>query len=535
MKNMRLLNALITLVLLMVCYSNALQEENILSLKDDRYTTSKQIVTMTVTTDVINTVKPGIFGANNGYRAGGYGIYNEGSRTFNEKMLAAIRASGIQHIRQPGGIEGDYFLWHETVGSVENRIPQVNPFSSHYPTYTDKDGELYNVVFGPDEWIELCKRLDIGLSIQLNAGNGTPREAASFIRYCLDSGVKIESIAVGNEVCMEEERVEGISVTCGPEEYIEFYNEVLSLMGQDMLAELDAKGIPFGCIGLPGSHVLSIHRKWDNTVLSGVNVPADFIDIHIGYSPFDVNLQNASEEAIHLTLLATHTYVRKLLDMEVKSIEANSPDSLIKMSEYGPLGNGYCYGTAGSLYLASFLQTVLEESRVFSADYLPLCFTHGSRNTLINANTVDDLYWTNTVGHLFKLYAEQIGRNVLAVTSENSKTFKAQATGLIPRLLNVAEGDGAVYFDETTGKGSIFLLNRAYRENTIFDIILPFDNVQITRVTELWNENYSKCNTQDEPNAVVPIEVPFDIQPIQRKLSVSAKPVSLVKIDFIVD
>lgn len=512
----------------------ALAEPPVLTLADDRYTTSEQVVSLTVSADAINTVRDGVFGANNGYRDGGYGIYDEESRTFNQEMLEMIRQSGITHIRQPGGIEGDYFHWYETVGPVEDRIPQINPFSSHYPTYTEKDGELYDVIFGPDEWIELCKEVGIGLTIQLNAGTGTPQEAVDFIRYCLDSGVEIESIAVGNEVCMQEERVEGITVTCGPEDYIAFYNEVLALMGEEMLAELDEKGIPFGCIGLPSSHVLSIHRKWDDTVLAGVNVPADFIDIHIGYSPFSVNLNQATEEQIHLTLMATHTYVKKLLDMEVKSINKTSPDTLIKMSEFGPLGNSMCYGTAGSLYLASFFQTVLNEPKVFSADYLPLCFSYTSRNTLIGANTSYDVYWTNTLGYVFRMYADQIGRDVLAVTSENSRTFKAQATGLIPRLLNVAEGDGAVYFDPATGEGSIFLINRAYRDNTVFDVTLPFENAKITNVTELWNEDYSKSNTQAEPEAVVPVKVACDVQPVQGKITVAVKPVSLVKIDFVI-
>lgn len=528
-----MLSILLSLILLLGIFP-AFADNPYLDLADNRYNTCEQTVILSVTADVINSVKSGIFGANNGYRNGGYGIYDEESRTFNSEMLEMIRTSGITHIREPGGIEGDYFHWNETVGPVEERIAQVNPFSSHYPTFTEKDGELYDVVFGPDEWIELCKKVGIGLTIQLNAGTGTPQEAVDFIRYCLDSGVEIESIAVGNEVCMQEERVEGIKVTCGPEEYVDFYNEVLSLMGTDMLTELDEKGIPFGCIGLPSSHVLSIHRKWDDTVLAGVNVPADYIDIHIGYSPFNVNLNQATLEQIHLTLMATHAYVQKLLDMEVKSINKQSPDTLIKMSEFGPLGNSTCYGTAGALYLASFFHTVLAQPKVFSADYLPLCFSYSSRNSLIGANTANGEYWTNTAGYVFKMYAEQIGRNVLASFVENSRTFKAQATGLIPRLLNVPEGDGAVYYDQATGEGSIFLINRAYRDNTVFDVTLPFETAEITRVTELWNEDYSLSNTQAEPNAVVPVEVEYNAQMALGRITVAVKPVSLVKIDFVV-
>ena len=188
----RFVCAFLSLVLLLGCIP-AQAENTVLNLADDRYGTSEQVVAVTAAADVINTVKDGIFGANNGYRGGGYGIYDEENCVFNQDMLEMIRQSGITHIRQPGGIEGDYFHWYETVGPAEDRIPQINPFSSHYPTSAAKDGEPYDVVFGPDEWMELCKAVGIGLTIQLNAGNGTPQEAVDFIRYCLDRGVEIEA------------------------------------------------------------------------------------------------------------------------------------------------------------------------------------------------------------------------------------------------------------------------------------------------------------------------------------------------------
>lgn len=126
------------------------------------------------------------------------------------------------------------------------------------------------------------------------------------------------------------------------------------------------------------------------------------------------------------------------------------------------------------------------------------------------------------------MYSELIGRDVLAVTSENSRTFKAQASGLIPRLLNVPEGDGAVYMNPTTGEGSLILINRAYTDNTVFDVTLPYANAKITKVTELWNEDYSLMK-------VAPVEVACDAQPVDGKLTVATKPVSLVKIDFVIE
>lgn len=527
----KVLSLILALAMLLGC--TALAENPTLNLADDRYATSEQVVAVTATADAINTVKSGIFGVNQRYPEGAFGILNEETHTFDETRLEMIRNSGVTHLRIPGGIEGDYIHWNESIGPVDERIPQVYCW----------DGSSFVLTFGPEEWIELCKLTGTSLTVQLNAGNGTPQEAVDFIRYCLDSGVEIESIAVGNEVHMEEELVEGIHVTKTPEEYLAFYNEVLVLMGEELIAELDAKSIPFGCIGLPRSHALSYHRKWDDTVLPGVNVPADFIDIHIAYSPYAVaDVITAPREQLHKALLASHVYVKKLLDMEVATIEKYSPDTMIKMTEFGPMSVGSsisnendAYGSAGCLFLASCLQVMIAEPKVISADYLPLCYIPQVTNALFGAHDGSQTYWVTSVGHVFKMYSEQIGREVLSVTIENSRTFKSQATGLIPRQLNVPEGEGAVYFDPTTGEGSLILINRAYSDNTVFDVTLPYANAKITKVTELWNENYSVNNTVADPDVLAPVELPFDVQPIDGKITVATKPVSLVKIDFVIE
>ena len=65
---------------------------------------------------------------------------------------------------------------------------------------------------------------DIKATIQLNAGNGTPQEAADWVQYCIDQELDVATFAVGNEVHFAEERVEGMTVTKTPQEYIDFYN-----------------------------------------------------------------------------------------------------------------------------------------------------------------------------------------------------------------------------------------------------------------------------------------------------------------------
>ena len=214
------------MILLQLCIALPGYAETVIDLSYSRFGKSDQIAAVTVADQTINTVRKGIFGANTSYRGGGYGLYNEEDRSFNETLVQQLLESGVKVIRLPGGIEGDYFHWYESVGPVENRVPQIDCFSRDYPTYTLNNGAPYLVVFGPDEWIALCNMTNTSLAIQLNAGNGTPQEAVDFIQYCLDSGVTIDDITVGNEVCMAEERVAGMTVTKTPDEYVDFYLDV---------------------------------------------------------------------------------------------------------------------------------------------------------------------------------------------------------------------------------------------------------------------------------------------------------------------
>ncbi len=325
---------LLTLALLLGCGSA--MAETTMDLSYSRYAVSDQVAVVTVENTAINTVRKGIFGANTSYRGGGYGLYEEETLTFNETLMRQLRDSGVTVVRLPGGIEGDYFHWYESVGPIENRVPQIDCFSKDYPTYTLENGAPYLVAFGPDEWIALCSMTDTALAIQLNAGNGTPQEAVDFIRYCLDSGVAMDDITVGNEVCMAEERVSGIRVTKTPEAYVDFYLEVYDLMGEETRQELADRGIPFGCIGIPKSHPLCKYHDWDDVVLAALNGKTDFIDIHVAYSPYYVSGNN--NEQIIKCLLASADRVRRHLDVEIKSLEQHAPNVKIAISEHGPLG-----------------------------------------------------------------------------------------------------------------------------------------------------------------------------------------------------
>ena len=501
----------------------------ILNLGWSKANTGKNEVTVTVSLDAVNDVKAGIFGANVSWRGDGYGQWNSTENCPDETLLEQLKASGVTHLRYPGGIEGDYFHWNESIG--ENRVPQIDPFSKDYPTYESYDGERYIATFGPDEFLELCKAAGDGVTIQLNAGNGTAKEAADWVRYYKEKGADIWSFCVGNEVCMAEERVAGMKVTCTPQEYVDFYNEVW--------AELDgaADDIEFGAIGITPSHPLCKYRNWDSTILSQLKDKIDFIDVHIGYSPYFVS--GETQEDIVKCLMSSSEFVRYLLDQEITLINdcaGEYADNIsIQITEWGPIG-GYSTSVAGSVYMASFLNTVLAEPKVTSAAYLPLINHYAAANLLgalvDKSVTGKQVYWDNTNTYVFRWYSEQVGRNVLTTQLSGGDTFDSIAIGLMPEQKNVSIGEASVYYDPETKTGSLFIINKSYDDNTRFNVQLPFGNVTVTGITEMWNEDCVAGNNYANPNAVKPGSYPGGQISADGSLTVDVKPISLLKIDF---
>lgn len=494
--------------------------------------TNEKTVTVIVENESINTVLAGIFGANVSWRGDGYGQWDSKHDCPDGMLLQQLKDSGVTHLRYPGGIEGDYFHWNESIG--ENRLPQIDPFSADYPTYDSYNGEKYIATFGPDEFLELCQAAGDGVTIQLNAGNGTAKEAADWVRYYLEKNADVWSFCVGNEVCMAEERVAGMTVTCTPQEYVDFYNAVYNELGET------AHEIEFGCIGINPYHPLCKYRNWDSTVLTQLADKIDFIDVHIGYSPYFIS--GETEQDIVKCLMASSDWIKMMLDEEVRLINEcageHADDITIQITEWGPIG-GYSSSVAGSVFMASFLNTVIAEPKVSSACYLPLINHYAAANllgSLVDTSVIGKtVYWDNTNTHVFRWYSEQVGRDVLKTSLSGADTFDSVAVGLVPAQSDVGVADTSVYYDAATGKGTIFLINKSYDENVKFSLELPFENVIIDTITEMWNKSCVAGNSYANPNMVTPTTYDAGQCVTDGHLEVETKPISVLRIDFSVN
>lgn len=494
------------------------------------YDTSDQTVTAQVTNRSVNTVKEEIFGANTSWISNGYNLWDETRQATDSSLLSKLQKSGVTTLRYPGGIEGDYFHWNETVG--QNRVAQVNPFSSHYPTYAETDGERQNPTFGVDEFFRVCAEAGTNASVQLNAGTGTTQEAVDYIHYLQNKGYmnRVNTIGIGNEVCMEEERVQGIKVTKTPQEYISFCNGFFQKLG----TSLSNSNTPIGVVGITPSHPLCKYAAWDSSVISALKDKIDFIDVHIGYSYYFESLNNADDSV--RCFLASANWIANLIEEEKQIINnyagSYADDISIQISELGPVGGNYPNSVAGSLFLADLFNVILRESKVSATDYLPL-LNHYDAAQLLGAktDTEEKCYWDNAVSHVFRMYASLVGNDVLRTDVSGGKRFNSVACGLVPAIKDVPTGTVQTYLDPETGKGSVFILNKSLNENQNYEINLPF-SATVEKVTELWDEDPTAANAFYRQRKVSLKQSTDAKGKNGNSLTVCTKPVSLVRVEF---
>ena len=90
------------------------------------------------------------------------------------EVVNHLRRSGLPLLRWPGGNFASGYDWRDGVGTVDERPVRPNPVW---------DGLEYNL-FGTDEFMRFCENVGCEPSLCVNAGDGTPEEAAAWVEYC---------------------------------------------------------------------------------------------------------------------------------------------------------------------------------------------------------------------------------------------------------------------------------------------------------------------------------------------------------------
>lgn len=89
-------------------------------------------------------------------------------------VIRMLRDAKLPLLRWPGGNFVSGYHWRHGIGPVDARPTEANPAWESLE---------YNL-FGTDEFMAFCRAVGCEPMICINAGNGTPQEAAEWVEYC---------------------------------------------------------------------------------------------------------------------------------------------------------------------------------------------------------------------------------------------------------------------------------------------------------------------------------------------------------------
>jgi len=470
--------------------------------------------TVQITDQVLNTVNPLIFGDNIEWVNNGMGLWLPDKKYLHAELVEELRSAGVTHLRYPGGTLSDFFDWSKAVGAQRTPIP--NPFA-------EPKGTPQYPSFGPDEFMELCRRLAIPGTITLNAGsNGSSEQAAGWVKYCRDRNFPVTGFTVGNEIYMAKtfgEPIADMPMDKTPQQYVQ-----MVLKFKDAIEQV-APGTKLGVIGLhdTGAIKMNHYPDWMEVVLSRLAGKIDFIDVHCGYAPVlraDLNpdAQVTDDDTFALCMMGAAQYVAGNIEAtkeDIRRYAAGAAQKIdIHISEYGPLvypfrpkyameDAAWNRSLAAALYQACLFHVFLREAKIACANHLPLCQDVFGALIGYRVASPKPLFWRNSVFHVFQMYNEMKGRDVLAVRVE-SPAYSTPAIGIVPKLDGVPYLDAGVYRTKDGQSMSAFLVNRDVRRQAQVDIRLDSPDWSARSITTLTADSYKAMNSPEAPRNVSP-------------------------------
>jgi alpha-N-arabinofuranosidase len=447
---------------------------------------------------LLNTVPPGLFGANAEWFNQGDGLV-DANGNLNLNLLATAANQGASSIRFPGGTLSDFYHWQNGVGPMGSRpiVPHgIDPGS-------ERD------VYGTPEFLKSCQLVAATPLITVNVGTGTAGEAAGWVDYCNNpnnaqraaDGVapttRVPFWELGNELYFNSSAVEQ-QITQTPAQYAQNVLSFATAMRQiDPTIQLLAIGAPDRA-GYP----LASYQNWTQTVLQTCASQIDYIAYHDAYFPGFSSLNDPTLQAGYQAMWAAPETV----DQELSQLEGwitryqQSRPINIAVTEWGPLfgmlpdwiDHNKTMGSA--VYVDRMMQVFLSHPKVKIANYFKLTDdTHMGWNSYLNEPKVPY--------YVIQLFTQHFGTATVAA-SVTSPTYSTPALGFVPPETNVNLVTAVASIDPATEKLYINFVNRDWAQTHYVQLTIGGFAYSTTTGT-LW-QIYSSSVTDNNGPDIMP-------------------------------
>ncbi len=189
-------------------------------------------------------------------------------------VMAALRRLNMTAMRYPGGNFVSGYHWQDGVGPRDIR-PTVRELA-----WQSVEPNL----FGTDEYIGLCRKMDWTPMLTVNLGTGTPEEACNWVEYCnCQPGTRYADLRVANGEkdphavklwCLGNEMDGDWQLGHVPAEQYAVRAQQAAKMMKD--ADQSIELVACGSCGLG----LPTYMEWDRQVLEYLGDQADYISLH---------------------------------------------------------------------------------------------------------------------------------------------------------------------------------------------------------------------------------------------------------------
>lgn len=402
-----------------------------------------------------------IFGSNLEWFNQAGGLANPDAEIRN-RLIGLARDHSASVYRFPGGILADYYDWKDGTGPRSERPMRQHPSDSGSSRHT----------FGSPEFFEFLKRTQSEGLITVNAGTGTPEEAAAWVAYANKPGHEqrtrdgfaqpagIKLWEIGNELYLPGNPQEK-KITIPPEVYAARF-----IRFADAMRAVDPSITIVG-IGVSKSHIGpdTEFPDWSDKLLKVAASKMDMLAVHNAYFPMLYKVKQprvdqvypalwASPEAVGESLANLDALMNRYEGKRHIGIAITEWGALFSLPRADPYWVDHVKTLGTGVYVGRMLQVFMSNPRVQMANYFK--FADRSFMGWVDLNAQPKVpYW------VFKLYAQNTGDTRVKSSMTAPETYNTPALGIMKPQNNVPEVTQVVTRDSSSGRLYVNLVNRS--------------------------------------------------------------------------
>ncbi len=458
-------------------------------------------------------------------------IYPSDARDgFDPEVVTIAKSLRMRLLRWPGGNFVSGYRWRNGVGPREQRPTVPNPAWRGLETHH----------FGTDEFMEFCRRVGSEPMICVNAGDGSPEEAAAWVEYCNGSTdtamgalrasnghIKPYNVRVweiGNEL-YGSWQIGHTDAAGNARRFVEFRKAMLAA---DPSIEIIAtgKGDQFVGPGIQGD------RAWNEAVLDAARAdgsPPHYLSVH-PLLPLPSGLgASHSYEDIYLSAMAhpkwwSDTLVPAIA--ELLAAHGGNPKPRLAVTEWGIIVGGNDWqqyashdSQSGAVYAALFLHALLRSFDTVAIANATALMHGGCIRKARGAVYVMPMI------HAKRMYGQALLDKPSPVTV-SGPAYDVPRRGLMPEVTNVPWVDA--FAAESGGRLTVCLVNRDMGSSRKVEIELP--RTYDTAIGETLAADARATNSVSEPDRVAPVRITPRLEGLTASIDLPACSVTVISL-----